>query len=66
MKSCFHDLMHTIYLGIARDLIANILADLVDCQALGPGSLEQQLRRLSLEMHKTFKRERNPGFKHLK
>ena len=48
MKSCFHDAMHTIYLGIGRDIVSNILADMVDCGVLGPGSLDEQLRRLSL------------------
>lgn len=57
MKSCFHDAMHTIYLGIGRDIVSNILADMVDCRVLGPGGLDEQLRRLSLDMHKRFKQE---------
>ena len=61
MKSCFHYAMHTIYLGIGRDIVSNILADMVDCGVLGPGSLDEQLRRLSLDMHKRFKQEGFPG-----
>ena len=61
LKSCFHDLMHTIYLGIGRDIVSNILADMIDCDALGPGTLEEKLRRLSLEMHQCFRREKFPG-----
>ena len=54
MKSCFHDAMHTIYLGIGRDIVSNILADMVDCRVLGPGGLDEQLRRLILDMHSIF------------
>ena len=54
-------MMHTVYLGVGRDLASNILADLIDCSALGPGTLEEQLRRISLEMHQRFKNERRHG-----
>lgn len=63
LKSCFHDMMHTVYLGIGRDIVSNVLADMVDCDCLGPGDLNQQLRRLSLEMHKCFKHEGIPADK---
>ena len=61
LRTCFYDMMHTVYLGVGRDLASNILADLVDCSALGPGTLEEQLRRISLEMHQRFKNERRHG-----
>lgn len=47
--------MHTVYLGIGRDLISNLLADFHDAGVLGPGSLDVQLRRFSIDMNKTFK-----------
>lgn len=56
--TCFHDLMHVIFLGLGRDLVANLLADWIDAGALGPGTMDQQLKALSMEMHAFFKREK--------
>lgn len=63
LLSCFHDAMHTIFLGIGRDIVSNILADMLDCGVLGPGTLDEQLRRLSLEMHRCFKKEKSFGLR---
>lgn len=63
LLSCFHDAMHTIFLGIGRDIVSNILADMLDCGVLGPGTLDEQLRRLSLEMHSCFKKEKSFGLR---
>ena len=58
----FHDLMHTLYLGLCRDLVAYLLADMSDCGALGDGSLRDQLRRISLDMMKTFRDQGKLGY----
>lgn len=34
LRSCFFDLLHILYLGVARDLVANLLADFIDCDTL--------------------------------
>ena len=62
IRVCFHDFMHTIYLGIANDLIANLLADFLDHHCLGSeGDLDHKLRQFSLVMHAVFKKEKFPG-----
>ena len=65
LRSCFYDIMHTIYLGIGRDLISNLLADFDDCGLLGCGGLQQldsRLRKFSLSMYKRFHEERFLGW----
>ena len=61
LLSCFHDIMHTLYLGLARDLAAYLLADMSDHGVLGDGSLRDQLRSISLEMMKAFRDHRKLG-----
>ena len=58
LRSVFFDFMHTVYLGIGKDLISNLLGDFVDSGVLGPGELDEQLRRFSLRMHEKFKSEK--------
>ena len=41
LRSCFWDWMHCVYLGIAKDLISNLLADFNDVGALGEGTLDE-------------------------
>ena len=54
LGTAFRDPMHTFYLGIFRDLIPSLLAELLEHGCLEPrlGSREQKLRTLSLEMHR--------------
>lgn len=63
VRTCTHDLMHTIYLGVGRDLVGSLLADMMDVGALDPahGPLDEQLRVLSVDMHNVFREaRRNP------
>ena len=55
VRSATHDLMHTLYLGIARDLVPSLLADWIDLKILGSDSCEKQLAALSREMRLAFK-----------
>ena len=59
LESCTRDPMHVIYLGVCRDLIGSILADWLDAGLLPvAASLQESLRKLSLEMHDACKRAR--------
>lgn len=58
-KSWFHDPLHTIYLGFAKDLVGSIIADFIDHSMLGGGSLEEQLENFSLEMNQEFRRNKS-------
>lgn len=58
LYTCMHDLLHTIYLGFGRDLIGSLVADFLDHGVLGPGTVEEQLERLSLDMNTVFRRNR--------
>ena len=42
-------------MGLGRDLVSNLLADFVDSGVLPGDSLDEQLRRFSLEMRADFK-----------
>ena len=61
VRSATHDLMHTLYLGIGRDLVPSLLADWVDLKLLGAGGPETQLATLSREMRLKFKQEQRLG-----
>ena len=58
LKTCMHDLLHTVFLGFARDLIGNLLADFLDHNMLGPGNLEEKLERFSFEMNAEFRKNK--------
>ena len=58
LYTCMHDLLHTIYLGFGRDLIGSLIADFIDHKVLGPGTVEQQLERLSVDMNNVFRKNR--------
>ena len=58
LKTCMQDLLHTVFLGFARDLIGNLLADFLDHGMLGPGSLEEKLERFSVEMNAEFRKNK--------
>lgn len=45
LRTCFYDMMHTVYLGVGRDLASNILADLI----VQPSVLEP-LKKSSVEL----------------
>ena len=62
LKNCFFDLLHTIYLGVGKDLVGNLLGDFVDCNMLVGENLEDQLRRFSMDMHKEFKHQKTLTF----
>jgi hypothetical protein len=50
----FLDLLHNLYLGAGRDIIATTIKDMFTLGLLGPGSLTQTLDALSLEMAVTW------------
>ena len=58
LKTCMHDLLHTIYLGFGRDMVGSLIADFNDHNVLGPGSLEEKLGRFSAEMNAEFRRNK--------
>jgi len=64
LETCLHDLMHVLYLGTARDLIASLLADFVEFGCLGDESepLHSRLRRFSIDMHQAFRAEKINSF----
>lgn len=51
-----------IYLGTARDLIASLIADMLECGVLGPSTIpvKKRLRQFSIMMNRSFK-EKKPG-----
>lgn len=53
-----HDMMHTLYLGICRDIIASLVLDFSDEGVLGAGSMEKKLERFSIEMNNELKANR--------
>lgn len=57
LESCFHDWMHLVYLGTAKDLIPSLLQDWLDMGFLGDASIpvDRRLRTFSISMHKGFK-----------
>ena len=63
LETCLHDMLHVVYLGTAKDLIASLLADWLDFGLLGPQgqSLDYRLRVFSIEMNKFFKNEKLLG-----
>lgn len=61
LRSCFYDMLHIVYLGVARDLVGNLLSDFIDCDCLPGNSLEEQLRSFSSVMNKEFKRQKILG-----
>lgn len=60
LGTCLRDIMHVIYLGIAKDMIPSLIADWLDHNVLGPPgiSVDDRLRSFSLEMHQVFRREK--------
>ncbi|CAL1166148.1 unnamed protein product, partial [Cladocopium goreaui] len=60
LESCLHDIMHVVYLGTGRDLVASLLGDFLECGVLGPPhlSVDHRLRLFSIEMNKFFKSEK--------
>ena len=61
LESCLHDIMHVVYLGTGRDLVASLLGDFLECGVLGPPhlSVDHRLRLFSIEMNKFFKSEKS-------
>ena len=60
LESCLHDIMHVVYLGTGRDLVASLLGDFLECGVLGSSdlSVDHRLRLFSIEMNKFFKSEK--------
>lgn len=58
LENCLHDILHVVFLGVAKDLIPSILAEWLEKRMLGPGDVNTCLRRFSLEMHQVFRREK--------
>jgi len=58
LRTCMHDLLHTIYLGFGRDLVGSLMSDFTDHNVLGPGSKEEQLGRFSAEMNAEFRKQK--------
>ena len=61
LQTVLHDMQHTLYLGLCRDLVASLIADFLDHGMLGAGSLECRLERFSHEMNREFKARQKPG-----
>lgn len=63
LGTAMHDLMHVVYLGTARDLIPSLLQDWLDHGCLGSCDrpVDERLRSFSLEMIRTFKKNRRPS-----
>lgn len=61
LQTVLHDLQHTLYLGLCRDLVASLMSDFLEHGVLGAGSLECKLERFSHEMNKEFKARKKPG-----
>lgn len=47
------DLMHNLYLGTGRDLVASSIRAMIDCGVFGDGELDDILDTVHFEMHKT-------------
>ena len=47
------DLMHNLFLGTGRDLVASSIRALIDCGVFGDGELDDILDIIHLEMHRT-------------
>lgn len=58
LRTCMHDLLHTIYLGFGRDLVGSLMSDFIDHNVLRPGSKEEQLGRFSAEMNAEFRKQK--------
>ena len=58
LKTCMHDLLHTVYLGFGRDPVGSLMSDFIGHNVLGPGSKEEQLGRFSAEMNAEFRKQK--------
>ena len=60
LGTAFRDPMHTFYLGVFKDLIPSLLGNFLEHSCLEPlnGSREEQLRVLSLGMHRVCRQHR--------
>jgi hypothetical protein len=52
--------MHTVHLGIAKDVVAQVAVDLCRHNYMGPGTLDDQLKMLWLQYRRWCKRNRIP------
>lgn len=59
LYTCMHDMLHMVYLGFGRDLAGSLMADFLDHDVLGPGTLEEKLERFSLGMNAEFRKNKS-------
>lgn len=58
IKSCFHDPMHVVFLGICRDLYSSSLGYWMRNDYFGDGPLHSRLHQFSNKMREACRRER--------
>lgn len=62
LHTCCHDLLHVVYLGTAKDMIGSLLADWLEHDLLEGRTVDDKLKRFSIEMHANLRAEGFPDY----